>query len=70
MSLKSKFSIEETIILAQYFNISLDRLYGISAPEFVTIEKTKHIETEEQLLLYFEDSNYQSLLPITKTKGL
>ncbi|MCC1483215.1 helix-turn-helix domain-containing protein [Winogradskyella immobilis] len=68
VSLKSKFSIEETIIIAKYFNISLDRLFAISDTELVTIEKTKHIETEDQLQLYFEDS-YNSLLPLLKQKG-
>lgn len=67
VSLKSKFSIEETIVLAKYFNVSLDRLFGVTAKEFVTIEKTKHIETENQLQLYFEDS-YNSLLPLLKQK--
>ena len=67
VSLKSKFSIEETIILAKYYNLSLDRLFETTSTEYVTIEKTKHIETENELQLYFEDS-YNSLTPLLKQK--
>ncbi|MDO5979853.1 hypothetical protein [Flavivirga spongiicola] len=67
VSLKSKFSIEETIVLAKYYNISLDRLFEITNAEFVTIEKTKHIETESELQCYFDDS-YNSLYPLLKQK--
>lgn len=59
-SLKSKLSLDETITLANYYNLSLDRLFGSAKHEFVTIEKTKHIESEADLQLYFEDS-YDSL---------
>ncbi len=67
VSLKSKFSIEEAIVLAKYYNISLDRLFETTNTEFVTIEKTKHIETEAELKLYFDDS-YNSLYPLLKQK--
>ncbi|NMH88478.1 hypothetical protein HHX25_13275 [Flavivirga sp. Y03] len=67
VSLKSKFSIEETIVLAKYYNISLDRLFETTNTEFVAIEKTKHIETEAELKLYFDDS-YNSLYPLLKQK--
>ncbi len=65
VSLKSKFSLDESIALAKYYNLSLDRLFETTATEFVTIEKTKHIETENDLQLYFEDS-YNSLFPLLK----
>lgn len=67
VSLKSKFSIDESVTLAKYYNISLDRLFETTATQFVSIEKTKHIETEEELQYYFEDS-YNSLLPLLKQK--
>ncbi|WP_158975726.1 hypothetical protein [Cellulophaga sp. L1A9] len=66
-SLKSKFSLDETIILAKYFNISLDSLFGNEKSNFVVIEKTKGIDKEEELQLYFEDS-YASLIPLLKQK--
>ncbi|WP_034062285.1 hypothetical protein [Lacinutrix jangbogonensis] len=67
VSLKSKFSLDETIVLSKYYNLSLDRLFETTSTEFVTIEKTKHIETETELQLYFEDS-YHSLVPLLKEK--
>jgi len=67
VSLKSKFSLDETIILSKYYNLSLDRLFETTSKEFVTIEKTKHIETEVELQQYFEDS-YNSLVPLLKQK--
>ncbi len=68
VSLKSKLSLDESIALAKYYNLSLDRLFEITSIEYVTIEKTKHIENESELQQYFEDS-YQSLLPLLKQKG-
>ncbi len=53
--------------LAKYYNLSLDSLFENTSTEFVPIEKTKHIESEAQLQLYFEDS-YNSLLPLLKQK--
>ena len=65
VSLKSKLSLDESIALAKYYNLSLDRLFETTSTEFVTIEKTKHIENETELQRYFEAS-YQSLLPLLK----
>jgi len=67
VSLKSKLSLDESVALAKYYNVSLDRLFETTANEFVTIEKTKQIENETELQHYFEDS-YQSLLPLLKQK--
>lgn len=67
VSLKSKLSLDESVALAKYYNLSLDRLFETISTEFVTIEKTKYIENEAQLQLYFEDS-YNSLLPLLKQK--
>ncbi|WGD35309.1 hypothetical protein [Olleya sp. YS] len=65
VSLKSKLSLDESVALAKYYNLSLDRLFETTSTEFVTIEKTKHIETEAELQQYFEDS-YNSLSPLLK----
>ena len=67
VSLKSKCSLDECVALAKYFNLSIDRLFETTATEFVTIEKTKQIETEQDLEQYFIDS-YTSLLPLIKQK--
>lgn len=68
VSLKSKFSLDETIVLSKYFNLSLDRLFEATSSIFLTVEKTKNIETEMELQLYFEDS-YNSLFPLLKQKN-
>ncbi|WP_420551427.1 helix-turn-helix domain-containing protein [Tenacibaculum aiptasiae] len=62
-SLKSKFTLEESVLLARYFNLSLDSLFGMSKKNFVSIQKTKQITNEKELQYYFE-SSYQSLLPL------
>lgn len=67
VSLKSKFSLDESVALSKYYNLSLDRLFETTSTEFVTIEKTKHIETEVELQHYFEDS-YNSLVPLLQQK--
>ena len=67
-SLKSKFSLHESVLLARYFNISLDALFGMAEREFVSVEKTRQITNEKELQQYFENS-YQSLLPLLTVKG-
>ena len=62
-SLKSKFSLEESIVLAAHFKISLDSLFSITSKQFVTVEKTNQITNELTLQKYFIDS-YNSLLPL------
>lgn len=54
ISEKSKFSIDETIRLANYFNISLDNLF--SDKEKVIVEKTIEIGTLKDMLQYFKSS--------------
>ena len=53
-SLKSKFSLEESVNLAKYYNISLDRF--IASDNTVIAKKTKPIRTSTDLLNYFQDS--------------
>ncbi|WP_264536047.1 hypothetical protein [Flavobacterium sp. N1736] len=57
ISEKSKFSIDETIKLADHFNISLDNLF--SKKEKVIVEKTIEIETLKDMLQYFRTSAEQ-----------
>lgn len=54
---KSKFSIEETVTLANHYNISLDTLF--SRKEKVIIEKTIEITSLKDMLLYFKNSAIQ-----------
>ena len=66
-SLKSKFSLEESVVLATHFKISLDSLFSITNKQFVTVEKTNQITNELALQKYFVDS-YNSLLPLLTQK--
>ncbi|MBS7252902.1 hypothetical protein [Flavobacterium branchiicola] len=66
ISEKSKFSIDETIKLADHFNISLDNLY--SKKEKVIVEKTIEIETLKDMLHYFKSSAEQ-IEVLTKNKN-
>jgi hypothetical protein len=54
---KSKFSLDETIKLANHFNISLDNLYA--KKENIIVEKTIEIETLKDMLQYFKRSAEQ-----------
>ena len=53
-SLKSKFSLEESVNLAKYYNISLDGF--IASDNTVIAKKTKPIRTSTDLLNYFQDA--------------
>lgn len=64
-SLKSKFSLHESILLAKYYNVSLDRLFKQLGANYVIVEKTKQIKNEEDFQVYFENS-YESLKPLLK----
>lgn len=66
-SLKSKFSLEESIRLARHYNLSLDSLYSIGNSNLVTVEKTASIQYEDDLEQYFETS-YTSLQLLLKQK--
>ena len=66
-SFKSKFSLDESILLARYYNLSLDRLFETNTRHIIAVEKTKPIRSEEGLKNYFEDS-YQSLRPLLDQK--
>ncbi|AXT20888.1 hypothetical protein D7030_10995 [Flavobacteriaceae bacterium AU392] len=64
-SLKSKFSLDESIILSKYYNLSLDKLFETSSKNYVALEKTKLIENELDLEQYFKHS-HQSLQLLLK----
>lgn len=54
---KSKFSIDETLQLADHFNISLDNLH--LKEEKIIVEKTIEISTLKDMLQYFKNSAEQ-----------
>lgn len=51
---KSKFSIEETVTLANHYNISLDSLFA--QKENVIVQKTLEIASLKDMLAYFKNS--------------
>lgn len=53
-SMKSKFSLEESLVLAKYYNISLDSF--IESDNQIIAKKTKPIRTVTDLLNYFDDA--------------
>lgn len=55
LSMKSKFSIEETITLCKYYSISMDTLFGDK--NYLLVEKTKKIETLSDFKDYFRKTN-------------
>jgi len=54
---KSKFSIEETVVLANHFHISLDTLF--LQKERIIVEKTIEISSLKDMLQYFQKSAVQ-----------
>lgn len=54
ISMKSKFSIEETVALCQEYGISMDNLF--QQKESLIVEKTKSIKTQADFKDYFEKS--------------
>lgn len=63
---KSKFSIDETLVLANHFNISLDNLF--LQDEKIIVEKTIEIATLKDMLHYFKNSADQ-ISHLTKNKN-
>ena len=51
---KSKFSIDETILLCKHFKLSLDAIFNDEKK--VIVEKTKEVKSEDDLIQYFRDS--------------
>jgi hypothetical protein len=63
VSLKSKFSIEETVLLCNHFCISMDNLF--QNQQKIVVEKTEPINNMNDFKKYFEKSS-SSLLPFLK----
>lgn len=52
--MKSKFSIEETVLLCHHYGIAMDAVFGDK--NNVLFNKTKEIEGSDDLILYFKDA--------------
>jgi len=66
ISMKSKFSIEETVQLANHFAISLDKMFQKS--DHVLVKKTTEIRTPHDLSTYLENS-FKSLTEFNPDLG-
>ena len=54
VSMKSKFSIEETVAICNHYSIAMDTLFANKNK--VVISKTKEVQSLGDLILYFKDS--------------
>ena len=63
---KSKFSIDETVLIARYFKISMDHIFLDS--NHIIVEKTIEILTLSDMLKYFQ-SSAQFIEKITKNEN-
>jgi hypothetical protein len=69
VSSKSKFSIDETIVLCRAYDISMDALF--SGANKVLVEKTKEIVSFEDMVAYFrQSSGYLEKYRTTKNVSL
>ncbi|KAA1243142.1 hypothetical protein F0000_22405 [Aquimarina sp. RZ0] len=62
ISNKSKLSLEEGVLLAKYFNLSIDQLFSNEDEHIVAVKKTAPVKDMDSLLAYYKNS-YNSLLP-------
>ncbi|SEC83882.1 hypothetical protein SAMN04489761_3732 [Tenacibaculum sp. MAR_2009_124] len=67
-SMKSKISLDEAVLLANYFDLSLDSLTGEAYSGYVSMEKTSEINNEMNLEEYFRNS-YEALASIVNNIG-
>lgn len=68
VSQKSKLSLEESVMLAKHFGISLDQLFSNEQEHIVAVKKTAPVKDLDSLLAYYINS-YNSLLPIINDKS-
>ncbi len=66
---KSKLSLEEAVILAKYYNLSIDQLFSAEDEHIVAVKKTAPVTNTESLLAYYNNS-YESLLPLVNNKNV
>ncbi len=62
---KTNLSLEEGVILAKHFNISLNKLYQVGSQNTIIVEKSPRILDTVHLESYFSRS-IENLIPLTK----
>ncbi|MCK8522200.1 hypothetical protein M0D21_11505 [Aquimarina sp. D1M17] len=60
---KSKLSLEESVILAKHYSVSIDQLFSNEVEHIVAVKKTAPVKDIKSLLAYYQNS-YKSLLPL------
>ncbi len=65
---KSKITIEEGLLIAKHFHMSLDALMALQHPNLIVVEKTLPINSATDLELYFKQS-HESLETLSKMEG-
>ncbi len=65
---KTSLSLEEAVLLAKHFKISLNKLYEVGEQNTVLIDTSVQIKDEEGLEEYFKTS-LENLLPIARSKS-
>ncbi len=68
INLKTNLSLEESIKLAKYYNVSLNKLYEVGSQDTILAERSPRIINEEHLESYFIKSK-KNLIPLTKLKS-
>lgn len=65
---KTNLSLEESVILARYYKISLNKLFEVGSQSTIISELSPRIIDEKGLEAWFKES-FNSIIPLTKIKG-
>ena len=68
INLKTSLSLEEAVVLARHYKISLNKLFEVGSPNMIVIELSPIINNEEGLEKWLKQSLI-NLTPLTKLKG-
>ena len=65
---KTNLSLEEAVILAKHYNISLNKLFEVGSQNTILTELSPPIHNTEGLNTWLKQS-YNSVMPLTKVKN-
>jgi hypothetical protein len=68
INLKTNLSLEESVLLARHFKVSLNNLFEVGNPNSIITELPPQPKDEKALEMYFKVS-LQNVLPLTKLKS-
>jgi len=66
VNLKTNLSLEESVILARHYNVSLNKLYEVGSKSSIVVDLSPHFHNVEGLEQYFRQShkNIESLVKL------